>query len=288
MENTGLITFEYVNTVIKERPREIHKGQCGRVLIAAGSPGMAGAAVLAARGALKSGAGLVKVAVPERLFDILQTAVPQATCMSISEEISPRFLEEYKAVAIGPGMGVDEKNYVLIKRILKEYDGPVVLDADGLNSFCRFDENLENIRKRKSPTILTPHPGEADRLLAALGESSVRALGRIKAAELLAEKTGAVVLLKGAGTLVTFRGSATYINTTGNPGMATGGSGDVLTGVIAAIAAYGIDAFDAAKAGAFIHGMAGDIAAKRYGQWGMTSVEIEEALPEAFKKIVGK
>lgn len=288
MENTGLITFEYVNTVIKERPKEIHKGQCGRVLIIAGSVGMAGAAVLAARGALKSGAGLIRIAAPEELFDILQTAVPQATCMSISEVISLRSAEIYKAIAIGPGMGVDEKNYFLIKEILREYDGPVVLDADGLNSLARFDENLENIRQRKSPTILTPHPGEADRLLAALGENSVKILGRIKSAELLAEKTGAVVLLKGAGTLVTFKGNGTYINTTGNPGMATGGSGDVLTGVIAAIAASGVEAFSAVKAGAFIHGMAGDIAEERHGQWGMTSVDIEEALPAAFKKIVGK
>ncbi len=288
MEKTGLITFEYVNTVIKERPREIHKGQCGRVLIAAGSAGMAGAAVLAARGALKSGAGLVKLAAPPELFTILQIAVPQATCTSISGEFSPRSLEIYGAIAAGPGIGVDEKNYLFIKDILNGYNGPVVLDADGLNSLCRYDRDLKTVRKRKSPTVLTPHPGEADRLLDALGQRSVKELGRTKAAEILAEKTGAVILLKGAGTLVTMKGKSTYINTTGNPGMATGGSGDVLTGVIAAIAAYGIDAFDAARAGAFIHGMAGDLAAESHGQWGMTSVEIEEALPAAFKKIVGK
>ncbi len=288
MGNTGLITLEYVNTVIKERPREIHKGRCGRVLIAAGSVGMAGAAVLAARGALKSGAGLVKAAVPEELFVILQTAVPQATCTSISEELSPRSLEIYGAIAIGPGMGVDEKNYLRIKDILNGYGGPVVLDADGLNSLCRFDKGLETVRNRKGSTILTPHPGEADRLLEALGEDRLGNLGRTKAAELIAAGTGAIVLLKGPGTLVTMEREGTYINTTGNPGMATGGSGDVLTGVIAAIAGYGIDAFDAARAGAFIHGMAGDIAAERLGQWGMTSVDIEEALPAAFKKIVGK
>lgn len=288
MGNTGLITLEYVNTVIKERPREIHKGQCGRVLIAAGSVGMAGAAVLAVRGAIRSGAGLVKAAVPQELFTILQTSVPQATCMSISDDFSPRSLEIYGAIAAGPGMGVDEKNYHFIRDILKCYDGPVVLDADGLNSLCRFDEALDSIKGRKGPTILTPHPGEADRLLEALGEKKIGQMGRTRASEILAEKTGAVVLLKGAGTLVTMSGKGTYINTTGNPGMATGGSGDVLTGVIAAIAASGIDALDAARAGAFVHGMAGDIAAERHGQWGMTSVDIEEALPAAFKKIVGK
>ncbi len=288
MENTGLTTLEYVNTIIRERPEDMHKGQCGRVLVMAGSKGMAGAAVLACRGALKSGAGLVKAAVPDAINDIVQIAVPQATCMSISEELSTRSLEIYGAIAAGPGTGVDEENYTRIKKILNCYKGPVVLDADGLNSFCRFDDRLETIRNRKSPTILTPHPGEADRLLAALHEKSVKELGREKAAGTISERTGAVVLLKGAGTVVTFAGRGTYINTTGNPGMATGGSGDVLTGVIAAIAASGADALDSARTGAFIHGMAGDIAAERHGQWGMTSVDIEEALPAAFKTIVGK
>lgn len=288
MDNSGLITLEYVKNIIKERPREIHKGQCGRVLIAAGSLGMAGAAILALRGALKSGAGLVKAAVPLELFNIIQTAVPQATCMDIFGDFSPRSLEIYGAIAVGPGMGVNENNYLFIKKILNNYNGPVVIDADGLNSLCRFDKKLETIRERKSSTILTPHPGEADRLLEALGESNIRNLGREKAAETIAEKTGAIVLLKGAGTLVTMDKKGTYTNTTGNPGMATGGSGDVLTGVIAAIAASGADAFDSVKAGAFIHGMAGDIAARCQGQWGMTSVDIEEALPAAFKKIIGK
>ena len=288
MAEKGLITLEYVNTVIKERPRDIHKGQCGRVLIAAGSTGMAGAAVLAARGALKSGAGLVTAAVPGDLFVILQTAVPQATCMDISGILSSRSLDIYGAIAAGPGMGVDEKNYDFIRGILREYSGPVILDADGLNTLCRFDDGLKSIRERRHPVVLTPHPGEADRLLAALGEESIRTSGRTKAAETIAQRTGAIVLLKGAGTLVTMYNEGTYINTTGNPGMATGGSGDVLTGVIAALAAYGADAFDAAKTGAFIHGMAGDIAAERQGEWGMTSVDIEEALPAAFKKTAGK
>ena len=149
MENTGLTTLEYVNTIIRERPEEIHKGQCGRVLVMAGSKGMAGAAVLACRGALKSGAGLVKAAVPDEINDIVQIAVPQATCMSISEELSSRSLEIYGAIAAGPGTGVDEGNYTRIKKILNCYEGPVVLDADGLNSFCRFDDRLETIRKRK-------------------------------------------------------------------------------------------------------------------------------------------
>lgn len=288
MKKTGLITGEYVNTVIRERPEDIHKGQCGRVLIIAGSRGMAGAAVLAARGALKSGAGLVKTAVPYELFNILQTAVPQATCMDVSEGFSSRSLEIYGAVAIGPGIGVDKENHEMIASVLSQYSGTVVIDADGLNTLCSYSNSPEIIKESKASVIITPHPGEGNRLLAALGEGSIDELGREKAAEVLSERTGAAVLLKGAGTVVAMSGHKTYINTTGNPGMATGGSGDVLTGVIAALAAYGTDPFDAVRSGAYIHGLAGDIAAEKYGQWGMTAVEIEEALPFAFKEIVGK
>lgn len=291
MENTGLITREYVNTVIKQRPEDIHKGQCGRVLVVAGSVGMTGAAVLAARGALKSGAGLVKIAAPEELFDILQVAVPQATCIDVSEisdSLAQGLLDVYDAVAIGPGLGVSEKKYLLINNILKNYNGAVVLDADGINCICRYDNGLQRLTERKYPVVLTPHPGEGDRLLKALGEKSIKEIGRQKAAEIIRRRTGTIVLLKGAGTIVTADKQGSYINTTGNPGMATGGSGDVLTGVIASLIASGIDPFDAAKAGAFMHGLAGDKAAEDHGQWGMTAVEIEEALPAAFKEIVGK
>lgn len=289
MEDMCLITQQYVNTIIRERPEDIHKGRCGRVLIVAGSVGMAGAAALAAKGALKSGAGLVKLAVPYELFSILQVIVPQAMCISDDKAHELRSLEEYDSIAIGPGFGVDEKKYRLTADILKGYTGTVVLDADGLNNMCRFDENLETIKSRTAPLILTPHPGEANRLLKALGSrENTETLGRKNTVRFLSEQTRAVVLLKGAGTLVASSDGKTYINTTGNPGMAKGGSGDILTGVISAISAYGIEAFDAAKTGAFIHGMAGDIAAVKLGQWGMNSADIEEALPYAFKTIVGK
>ncbi len=288
MRNTGLITLEYVNTVIKERPEDIHKGQCGRVVIVAGSVGMAGAAILSARGALKSGAGLVKITAPTEIFTILQTAVPQATCADVSKGLTQGLLDGCNAVAIGPGLGVDESKYLLIEEILREYNGPVVLDADGINCVCKYSQGLEILKGRKAPTVLTPHVGEGDRLLKALGKDPIKVLGRENASEIISEELGAVVLLKGAGTVVTTGVGKTYINTTGNPGMATGGSGDVLTGVIAALAASGINPFDATKAGAFVHGLAGDIAAEEYGQWGMTSVEIEEKLPFALKQIVGK
>lgn len=288
MEDLRLITLEYVKTIIKERPEDTHKGQCGRVLLSAGSKGMAGAAVLATRGALHSGAGLVTAAVPSELFVILQTAVPQAMCIDREGGLSSRPLELYDSIAIGPGLGVEEENYRLLKRILREYSGIAVIDADGLNTLCRFDAGLRLLKERQAPTVLTPHPGEADRLLKALGKASIAESGRRTAAETISQETGAVVLLKGAQTLVASTGQSTYSNMTGNPGMATGGSGDVLTGVIAAIAASGIDASDAARTGAFVHGLAGDLAAEQFGQWGMTAVELEEALPAALKQIVGK
>ena len=130
---------------------------------------MAGAAVLAAGAALRSGAGLVQVAVPDELFPILQTAVPQATCMSVSGELPYRALGIYDSIAIGPGLGVDEEKYGLIKHVLRDYNGPVVLDADGLNTMCRFDMDLAELKNRVSPVILTPHPGEGDRLLERAG-----------------------------------------------------------------------------------------------------------------------
>lgn len=287
MDSEGLITLEYVKTIVRERPRDAHKGTCGRVLVIAGAYGMAGAAVFSCLAALKSGAGLVKAIVPEEIIPVLQIAVPQATCSGLSGEFL-RSIEVNDAVAIGPGMGVGEEQYLHIKNVLGSYDGKVIIDADGINNICRYDSNFDILKKRKTPAILTPHPGEGDRILAALGEGNIKSLGRHKAAELIGRKTGAVIVLKGADTVVTYRSGGTYTNTTGNPGMATGGSGDVLTGVIAAIAASGAEPFDAAKAGVFIHGMAGDIASEREGQWGMTSADIKDALPAAFKKIVGK
>ena len=287
MGETGLTTLSYVNTVIRERPRQIHKGQCGRVLIVAGSVGMAGACVLSTSAALRSGAGLVKAAVPEEIFPILQIAVPQATCTNVSDREFLRSVSVHDAIGIGPGMGVSEKKYQLIEEILSIFDGPVVIDADGITNLCRFGKKT-GILKKKDNIILTPHPGECDRLLDALDLEPVSVMGRVEAAEAVSDRTGAVVLLKGADTVVTSGSGSTYINTTGNPGMATGGSGDVLTGVITAFAASGIAPLDAARAGAFVHGMAGDLAAGIMGQWGMTATDIRDQLPATLRGIVGK
>lgn len=145
MGETGLTTLSYVNTVIRERPRQIHKGQCGRVLIVAGSVGMAGACVLSTGAALRSGAGLVKAAVPEEIFPILQIAVPQATCTNVSDREFLRSVSVHDAIGIGPGMGVSEKKYQLIEEILSIFDGPVVIDADGITNLCRFGKKTGSL-----------------------------------------------------------------------------------------------------------------------------------------------
>lgn len=279
-EKCSLITKEYVNTFIKERTKEIHKGNCGHVLIMAGSKGMAGAAILSARGALRAGAGLVTVAISEELFPIIQMGVPEATC--ISKDDFPIDLAKYDAVAVGPGLGDDEKNEYLIKSMLKEYEGIFILDADGLNLIAKM-KSLESLRESKAKLIITPHPGEAARLL---GMSAAEInLDRQKSALRLVEETGAITVLKGAATVVATPEGKTYINTTGNPGMATGGSGDVLTGVIASLSGQGLDPEAAATAGVFLHGMAGDKAAEALGEYGLIASDIAAMVSLAIKEL---
>ncbi len=279
MKNNGLITRSYVNTLIQERKRDIHKGDCGKILIYAGSKGMAGAAILSARAALRTGAGLVRVSVPEELFPILQIGVPEATC--ISRERLLEDLPQYSAIVAGPGLGVDAKDGILIKKILRAAEKPVVLDADGLNL---LREDLTFMKESRAKLVLTPHPGEAARLLDRKAAEINR--DRLQAASELATLTGAVTVLKGAGTVVATPEGKTYINTTGNPGMATGGSGDVLSGVIAALAGQGLDTESAAFAGVFLHGLAGDMARDRMGEYGLIATDIADMVALAIKSIL--
>ncbi|HVI40128.1 MAG TPA: NAD(P)H-hydrate dehydratase [Anaerovoracaceae bacterium] len=279
MKNDSLITSAYVNTFIKKRKRDIHKGDCGKVLIFAGSKGMAGAAVLCARAALRAGAGLVRVSVPEELFPILQIGVPEATC--ITRERLLEDLMQYSAIAIGPGLGDEAQNGILIRKILETTDKPVVIDADGLN-LLRND--LAVMKNAKAKLIITPHPGEAARLLGRKTADINR--DRLQSALELATITGAVTVLKGAGSVVATPEGKTYINTTGNPGMATGGSGDVLTGVIAALAGQGLDPEAATTAGVFLHGVAGDLASDRMGEYGLIASDIANMVALAIKSIL--
>ena len=289
MKISGEITLEYVKSVAGGRVRNGHKGDFGKILVIAGSKGMAGAAVLCGRAAFKAGAGLVCVSISEELFPIIQTALPEATC--VPRRAAMQGLSAYGAIAIGPGLGDCPENKQLVKYALNEYDKTVVLDADGLNALAWAGE-AGAIKNAKASVIITPHIGEARRLIGSerlkreWPSEDVRSeAGRLKIAELLLAETGAIVVLKGAGSLVAGGDFGAYVNTTGNPGMATGGSGDVLTGIIAALSGQGKSPWDAAKAGVFIHGMAGDLAARAVGEYGMTASDIADKTAFALKEI---
>ncbi len=287
------IELKEIEKIIKPRPSDMHKGQAGRVLIIAGSKGMAGAAVLAARGCLYSGAGLLKVAVPDELFNILQISVPEAMCVERNNLCACRSGSgnnalDYDAIAIGPGIGIYEENIKCLELLLSAYEGPLIIDADGINCLCKYG-NVERLRDRNGVTVLTPHPGEADRILRAIGADNAK--DREETVRIIASQTGAITLLKGEGTLIASPDpdETVYINTTGNPGMATGGSGDVLTGMMASLMAQKhLDAvaIERVKAAAFIHGLAGDIAAENVGEYGMTAADIADAVSVAFKGIL--
>lgn len=291
-----IISAEMVHNSIRKRKREIHKGHCGRILLVAGSEGMMGAAVLSCRSALRSGGGLVQLAVPNELFPVAQVAVPEATCRPRS--FSAGDLARYDAVAVGPGLGTDRESVETVRCLLEGYEGNLVLDADALNVIAEPGNHLMDlVRSRKGQTIITPHPGEAGRLLQMPEITGVTdSVRRMDFAKKLAEKTGAVAVLKGADTIVATPGGDSYTNTTGNPGMATGGSGDVLTGMIAGL--WGqkqtcedgglrrLAAWEAAVCGVFLHGLAGDLAAEELGEYGMIAGDIAEKIPFAIRQIL--
>jgi NAD(P)H-hydrate epimerase len=260
-----------------------HKGRRGHLLVVAGSPGKRGAGRLCARGALRSGAGLVtlasggpeEIAVPDPVMSIALD-----TARSAEHET---LLAGRDAVAIGPGLPTDAWGAALVRDLLAASSVPAVIDADGLNHLAG---DLDAVKRLEIPVVLTPHPGEAARLLE-ISTAEVQS-DRLSAARALAARTGAVCVLKGARTLVcdgrSAEGFAT-INPTGNPGMATAGSGDVLTGVIGALLAQGLDAGDAARLGVFVHGLAGDLAAGDLGVRSVTASDIAEALAAAFESL---
>ena len=293
--NSCMITEKIVKNMIERRKKEIHKGDCGRILVVSGSEGMMGAAILSCRGALRSGAGLVQLMIPRELFPVAQVAVPEATCLP---RTFPADLSRYDAVALGPGLGTGKVSADGVKHILNSYTGPLVLDADGLNILAS-QRLFAMLQKREGETIITPHMGEAERILkssAKSGDSFHYRSGtyedRLAVAMALREVTGATVVLKGASTIVATLEGKTYINTTGNPGMATGGAGDVLTGMIAGfwgqkMSRGRMNAGEAAVCGVFFHGLAGDLAAETLGEYGLLAGDIADHIPSAIKRISG-
>lgn len=251
----------------------------GHTLICAGSPGMAGAAVLAGRSALKGGSGLVTYYVDQTIIPILQTSVPEAMCIDIENDI---LLSKYDAIAVGPGL-LTELGEKRLERFLKGYGNNLIIDAESLNVLAKSNK-LNMVKERLGRTILTPHEGEMARLLGV--QSSAVKEDRMGAARQLHERTKATVVLKGYETIVVSADGKEFVNTSGNPGLATAGTGDVLTGLIAAFSAQGLDVKQAAICGVYVHGKAGDLCAKKHGQISMTAGDVVEKLGQVIKDIV--
>lgn len=269
--------------ILPDRDPWGHKGTYGKILLLCGSRGYTGAAALAAMGALRSGAGLVYLGVPESIYTIEAVKLTEPIVFPLPDtdgmlstdaiaEITQR-LNTMDAVMIGPGLGKSEGTFRVVESVLGNYRGPVVLDADGINVLT---EHMYILRGRTAPTIVTPHDGEFLRMGGSLNGD------RLSSAQALAKDLGAIVLLKGHETVIT-DGQCSYINHTGNPGMAVGGSGDILAGIITSLIGQGIPALKAAACGAWLHGAAGDICAKDIGQYGMLPSDLLTVLPRLMK-----
>ncbi len=273
------------------RAVDAHKGSFGKVCIVGGSVGFSGAAAIAGRSALRSGAGLVRVATPKSVLPIIAAIEPCYTTIPLPADAAGRMspkavnvvldqIEDNDVMAFGPGAGVGSGVKDALNALIEQKGLRLVVDADGLNCLARAGDWAG---RRAASMVLTPHPGEMKRLWAGLFREPLPA-SREEQAGALAERSNSVVVLKGAGTVVA-DGGRVYVNTTGNAGMATAGSGDVLTGVIAALIAQGLGDFDAAVLGVYVHGLAGDIAAKKIGQVSLMATDITDNLGEAFISI---
>jgi NAD(P)H-hydrate epimerase len=273
--SAGVRTLRAV-PALPRRPRDAHKGTFGTVLVIAGSEGMLGAAILCARGALRGGAGLVRAALPRALMAPFTVAVPAATTLPRRADGGRSLLGGASAVVVGPGLGAGAATRRLVLAVLRAAAVPVVLDADALNALAP----LRTILPGRSPKVITPHPGEAARLL---GTSAAAVQRDRRAAALgLRARSGAVVVLKGAGTICT-DGARLYVNRTGNPGLATGGTGDVLAGLIGALLAQGMAPLAAACLGAHVHGRAGDLVARRLSPAGLCAEDLPLAIAEVLR-----
>ncbi len=272
-----------VRGILPDRPAQAHKGDFGRVLLLCGSRGYTGAAALAAMGAARSGAGLIFLGVPECIYAIEAVKLTEPMVFPLPQEggmLSAAAVPEIEsrlpgmdAVLVGPGMGQSAGTLAVTEAVLRHFSGPVVVDADGINVLSR---HMDLLRERKYPTVLTPHAGEFARMGGGSGGE------RVSDAMAFAREYGCILLLKGHRTVIT-DGQECYVNCTGNPGMATGGSGDVLAGILVSLIGQGIPPLQAAAAGAWIHGAAGDQCAGAMGQYGMLPSDMLEVLPRLMK-----
>jgi NAD(P)H-hydrate epimerase len=278
-----ILNHETVLDILPDRDKKAHKGDFGKILMLCGSRGYTGAAALAAMGALRSGAGLVYLGVPESIYAIEAVKLNEAIVFPLPDEggrLSASALPEIRgllpkmdAVLIGCGLGQSEGTLAVLEAVLREFSGPVVVDADGINLLAK---HMDILRERHAPTILTPHAGEFARIG---GDNQA---DRIVETQRFAREYGCILLLKGHETVIS-DGEETYVNQTGNPGMAVGGSGDLLSGIIVSLLGQGIEPLKAAACGAWLHGKAGDLCAEKIGQYGMLPTDMVEVLPRLLK-----
>jgi len=274
---------------LPKRAADAHKGDFGRALLVGGSWGMGGAIALAGMAALRGGAGLVKLAVPDTCLDTVASFEPSYMTLALPSDEYSRIgaaardvietaAAEATCIACGPGIDRSDELTELVGWMYRFLPQPMVIDADGLNALAAGDNGLAN---PGGPRILTPHLGEFRRLAQ---EPELTVGKAYMAARTIAEEHGIIVVLKGQHTLVT-DGKQNYRNTTGNPGMATGGSGDVLTGLITALICQDLAPFEAAVLGVFLHGLAGDLAAQKLGQVSLIARDLIDFLPDAFQRL---
>lgn len=289
MKETDKLLFK--NSVFN-RPDDANKGTLGSLLCICGSYGIAGAAIMAGKAALRCGIGLLKIAVPKSIYPICASNMLESVYYPLKETdigaVSAdniNFLlsacEKSSAVLIGCGLSVCDDTKELVKAVITNCTKPIVIDADALNCICDEPQILNHL---KAPAIITPHPGEMARLL----HTTPKAVNsdRENTAINFAKKYGVVTVLKGAGTIIAAPNGTAYINHTGNSGMATGGSGDVLAGIIGSLLSQGANSLNAAAAGVFLHGTVGDLAAEKLGKISMLPTDMIELLPIAYQKLL--
>ena len=278
---TSLLETREVGALLPPRARDAHKGTFGHVLVVAGSAGKSGAALLCAEGAARAGAGLVTLAVPADLQPVCEGHVREAMTAAwpADDDAFDALVGGRTAVVCGPGLGQTDTSRALVARVVRRTRVPLVLDADGLN--CVAGTHL--LRARPAPTIVTPHPGEMARLTG--GTTAAVQADRLGTARRVAAAENVVVVLKGAHTVVAAPDGGAAISPTGNPGMASGGTGDVLAGVVGALLAQGLAPFDAAAFAAFAHGAAGDAVAARHGEVGLLAHDVADELPPTIARL---
>ncbi len=286
-----LLTPDLIRSVFQPRPPDTHKGHTGHLLVIAGSPGKTGAAAMTATSAMRAGAGLVTLGIPASLNAILEVQVTEAMTEPLPETKKGalgkasfnkimNLLSDKKCLTLGPGLGTTPETKNLVHRLLQESTKPIVIDADGLNGLVGCTEILKNLN---IPIVLTPHPGEMARLMDTTAADVQK--DRIRCARDFSKKYNVHVVLKGAGTIIAHPDGKVFINPTGNPGMASGGMGDVLTGIIAGFMTQGHSPEFAAHAGVYLHGAAADFLAKNTGPFGYLATDVMNALPEIIKKL---